>query len=457
MNDSEQQLLLQHLNLGTRVLAAWFDDAKFRAAWAPQTDLFVADWQRAIAAICAARGATLSRDDLILQLDRQGNLKLFENGADGAFEALVGVGVELNPWSAVDRLREVAGARLLMDRLVAIRSELARGDGLGAAREGLATALRDADFASGAKARTVRESLTVAYEHATKRERVRGARTISKRLNATTGGVQKGSVWLLAAGTSWGKSSFIVGTANRVLRDGQRPLVVTVEDPERLFGARLLLARTGVNALRLRQASLRPDEHQLVVNELQAAEDVPWFLSAVGRSAESIAADIRSLVVTHGIDLVMVDYVQRMRLAARSQDKRNEINAIGYMLTDAIKESGAGGILFSQLTEDSSSGKLRARESEDLHNSAEVVLFGKSERSAKLDASGKKQGDVNARKLWVDKVKEGPAKFEIDLDWDSDAARFVSDYAAEDQQQALGIGHPPVDPTYDHLDEEHVA
>ena len=156
-------------------------------------------------------------------------------------------------------------------------------------------------------------------------------------------------------------------------------------------------------------------------------------------------------------DWVALDYVQRMRLAARSQDKRNEINTIGYLLTDAIKESGAGGILFSQLTEDSSTGKLRARESEDLHNSAEVVLFGKSERTAKLDSSGKKQGDVNTRKLWVDKVKEGPAKFEIDLDWDADAARFVSDYADEDRQRALGIEQPPVDPTYDHLDDEHVA
>lgn len=455
MSEAEQQLLARHLNEGARVLAAWFDDAKFRAAWAPQVDLFVADWQRAIAAICAARGDTLTRDDLVLQLERQGKLKLFENGAEGALEALIVVGVELNPWSAVDRLRELAGARLLMERLAAIRGELARGEGMGTARESLATALRDADFTSGAKARTVRESLVVAYQHATKSERQHGARTISKRLNATTGGVQAGTVWLLAAGTSWGKSSFIVGCANRMLRDRKRPLVVSVEDPERLFGARLLLARTGVNALRLRQASLRPEEYNRVTDEVNAAEDVPWFLSAIGRSAESIAADIRSLVVANQIDVVMVDYVQRMRSAERSQDKRNEINKIGYLLTDAIKESGAGGILFSQLTEDSSTGKLRARESEDLHNSAEVVLFGKSERAPKLDSGGKKQGDLISKKIWVEKVKEGPAKFEIDLEWDGESARFVSDYEVEDQQRSLGISQPPLDTTYDDLDDRY--
>src|SRR6185295_1370494 len=220
-----------------------------------------------------------------------------------------------------------------------------------------------------------------------------------------------------------------------------------------LFGSRLLLVRTGVNALRLRQAALHDDEHKLVFNEVQAAEDVPWFLSAIGRSAESIASDIRSLVVTHGIDLVLVDYVQRMRSQERSQDKRNEINRIGYLLTDAIKESGAGGILFSQLTEDTNTGKLRARESEDLHNSAEVVLFGKTERTPKLDGAGKKQGEVTSKKLWLDKVKEGPAKIEIDLEWDPNAARFISDYAAEDQQRDLGL--PPIDSTYDSYDNEY--
>lgn len=445
MNDDAQRLLISHLQTGARVLAAWFDDAKFRAAWSPQPDMFVADWQRAIAAICAARGATLSRDDLVLQLERQGNLKLFEHGAEGVLDALMAP-TELNPWGTVDSLRRVAGERLLIERLHAIRGELERGEGMAGAREALANALRDADFASGAKARTVRESLSVAYKHATERDRKPGCRTISKELDRATGGVVHGGVHLLAAPTSWGKSSFIVGTANRALRDNQRPLIVTFEDPERMFGSRLFLTRTNVHAMRLREARLLNEEHRKLADALADAEDIPWLLPALGRSAEAVAADIRSLVIAHGIDLVMIDYMQRIRLAARSQDRRNEINTICYLLTDAIKESGAGGILFSQITEDAS-GKLKARESEDMHNSAETVLFGKKKITQDVNSDGKKVGEKMEREIWVEKVKEGPVGFSVPLNWNPHSACFISDYDADDRQLALGL--PPPDPHHD--------
>lgn len=450
MSADTQKLLLEHANAGLRVLNAWFDDAKFRKAFAPNPDLFCYDTHKAIAAICQARGATLTRDDLVLQLERQGKLKLWEHGADGALEDLMGR-VELSPWTAVDQLREVAGKRLLRERLVALQHEIDRGDAsLSDARERLAHAQRDADFASGAKARTVRESVTVAYKHATERDRRPGARTISKRLDKATGGITPGSVWLLAAGTSWGKSSFIVATAHRALKDGLKPLIVTVEDPERMFGSRLLLARTNVNALRLRQAELLADELRRVTREVHEAEDAPWLLNAIGRTAEAIASDIRSLVVAHGIDLVMIDYVQRMRLAARSQDKRNEINTIGYLMTDAIKESGAGGILFSQLTENENNGKMKARESEDLHNSAETVLFGKKLVEQEVDSNGKKTGEKKAREIWVEKVKEGPTGFSVPLNWNDHSACFISDYATEDEQRQLGLAPP--EPDYDEYD-----
>jgi replicative DNA helicase len=452
VNDDAQKLMMAHASAGTRVLAAWFDDAKFRAAFVPNEDLFCFDTQKSIARICAARGATLSRDDLILHLDRQQKLKLWENGAEGVLDELLTAQIELNPWAAVDRLREVAGARYLARRAGEIALELLRGESMAAAREGLANALRDADFASGAKAKTVRESMALAYKHATETDRKPGARTISKRLDEATGGITPGTVWLLAAGTSWGKSSFIVAMANRALKDGLRPLVVTVEDPERLFGSRLLLARTNVNALRLRQARLLPDETKRVADSVVEAEDTPWLLPAIGRTAEAIAADIRSLVIAHQIDIVMVDYVQRMRSAERSQDKRNEINRIGYLMTDAIKESGAGGILFSQLTEDTSTGKMKARESEDLHNSAETVLFGITETVPEINASGVKVGEEKLKKLYVKKCKEGPAEFPIELAWNKHSACFISDYDADDRQLALGLVPPPVDPSYDEYD-----
>lgn len=454
-----QKLVLKHIKAGARVLSAWFDDAKFRAAWPPSEELFLSDSQRAIARICAARGATLSRDDLILQLERQGKLKLWEGGAEGVLDDLMGVGVELNPWAAVDRLREVAGQRLLVERLAAIQREIERGDAtIADARTGIAHALHDSDFAAGVKARTVKQSMKLALAHATDKTRKRGARTVSKRLDEATGGITDGVVWLLAAATSWGKSSFQVAVAHRALRDGLRPLIISCEDPERLFASRLMLVRKRMNALRLRRAALRPEEITAAEEATREAEDVPWILNAIGRNVESIASDIRSLVASDQISFVMVDYVQAIRTAEKQQDRRNELAYIGRLLTDAIKESGIGGILFSQLTEDASTGKMRARDCEDLHNAAEVLMFGTHKREAKGARAAAAPQTVSSKDLYVDKVKEGPAKFGIELPWDETSACFISDYDDEDRQRDLGLDRQPqVDSSYDDFDNEHVA
>jgi hypothetical protein len=429
---SSQKLFLQQSGAGDRLLSAWFDDERFRAAWVPAHELFARPDQKAIARVCAARGGGLTRDALVFQLHRADQLKLFENGAEGVL-ATLSAPTALDPWKLVEELRELAGSLLLLERLRATQAELERGEGLGAARTTISTALRDADFASGMKARTVRESVQVAYQRATERDRKPGIRTISAKLDRVTGGIQPDTVWLLAAATSWGKSSFIVATADRALRDGYRPLIVTVEDPEIMFGRRLLQKRSNANALRVREGNLNDDEYKRLTAEMAAAEDVPWLLPAVGRSAEAIAADIRSLVASEAIDFVMVDYVQRIRTATKQQDRRNQVNYVGELLTDAIKESRVGGILFSQLTQDASTGKLRARESEDLHNSAEVLMFGTREREKQLDKhTGHARGESETKKLFVEKVKEGPAGFSIELPWNEHSASFISDYDTPD-------------------------
>src|SRR5690606_38068505 len=164
-------------------------------------------------------------------------------------------------------------------------------------------------------------------------------------------------------------------------------------------------------------------------------EAAPMFLHAVGRPAEAIAADIRSIVKSEGISVVLVDYVQAMRAREKQQDRRLDVYYCGRLATDAIKSPGAAGILFSQLTEDPSTGKLRARDCEDLHNAAEVLLFGRVDEEAKLNDNGQKVGKTLKRWIWVDKVKEGPAKFRVDLEWDAHSACFISDY---DDPRAAG-------------------
>lgn len=433
-----EKLFLAHVERGVHVLCAWFDHNAFRESWKPEAELFATDQQRAIAEVCAAAGAGLDRDGLLLGLRRARKLDLFRDGSE-VLEMVLGPYVP-DPHAALELLRESAALRALRTRLQdALRVVESGVVGLSESRNAVSAAMRSTDGASGVKARTVRELIGGAVAQATAETRQPGMRTISKRLDVATGGIRPGVVWVLAAGTSWGKTSFLCALVDRSLREGRRPLIVSAEDPEVLYGQRLLQVRTRVNALRLREGILNYDELRVISAEAQAAENVPVFLNAIGRPVETVAADIRSLCAAEGITDVYVDYVQRLRPGSNQQDRRNEVNYCALLCTDAIKEAGAGGILFSQLTE-LENGKRRARESEDLHNSAEVLLFGISETEADLDAHGRKTGEQRIiKKLWAEKVKDGPAKFSVELDWDRSAACFVSEY--DDPRQTALFAH----------------
>jgi len=69
------------------------------------------------------------------------------------------------------------------------------------------------------------------------------------------------------------------------------------------------------------------------------------------------------------------------------------------------------------------------------NDAAEVLLFGRVDEEAKLNDNGQKVGKTLKRWIWVDKVKEGPAKFRVDLEWDAHSACFISDY---DDPRAAG-------------------
>lgn len=427
----------RHCELGDRVLAAWFDNPPFRAAWTPEPDLFFLPAQREIARIAASVGPELDVDQLLLTLDRSGSCaKLFPGGAEDVLR-IVRAPFELDPWARLEELREVAARRRLLDALEREAAALRGDDTVTEVRGRIIEAVRASDARSKAAVHTVRGLALQAYEQVTSGRTVAGQRTISAKLDELTGGIMRGDVWCVAAGTSWGKSSFGIACSVRALGDGGRPLIVTFEDPPAKYGRRVLQLRTGVNALRLRDARLLDSEHRYLAEAVDQAEDVPVLLDARGRPAEAVAADIRSMVRSEGITLVVVDYVQAMRARQQQENRRLDVYHCWRLVSEAIKESDAAGMVLSQLTEDEKSGKLRARDCEDVHNAAEVLLFGRLEKATQLDAQGKKIGETTSRWLWVEKAKDGPAKVRVELEWDANSACFRSDY--DDPRAARGL------------------
>lgn len=221
-------------------------------------------------------------------------------------------------------------------------------------------------------------------------------------LNAVLCGLRPEHVTLLAAPTSWGKSSFGVMIADENIKIGVPVLVVSVEDSDIMYGKRIFARRANINAMKLRNNELSPSDLAKLEKEAKEAEEEPFLLNGVGKTVEYCAKAIRELVAERKIGIVICDYVQRFRTTAHAGDRRNQVTYVAETLSNAIKESKAAGVLLSQLkrTEGRRPTMDDVKESGDLENMAEHVLLGYRERSSAA-APWK-------RTLTIPKNKDGP-------------------------------------------------
>lgn len=259
-----------------------------------------------------------------------------------------------------------------------------------------------------------------------------------------TGGLEKEFVWVIAADTSWGKSSHGILVLRENIDLGWLPLIVSWEDPEKLYADRILQSRARVNPFRFkwhrRGRLVLTSEEMGRINEVSKTErHKPMFLDARGRSVEWVAKKIRKIVKAEGVDIVMADYLQAADNEKPQNGRKNEVTYVSRTITDAIKTSGAAGIMYSQLT--IKEGKATpdrhdTKESKDVGNAAETVALG---FIAGKDGVKGKNGMIaqpGEKVLFVDKVKDGPPKRLYRMEWNEQLAFFEPVRRPIDAKQA---------------------
>jgi replicative DNA helicase len=286
----------------------------------------------------------------------------------------------------------------------------------------------------------VHDILSASLTRAMKPRQKRGGTTGSRALDGITGGLRSGFTWVMAAETSFGKSSWAVAVADQNLRSGGRVLIISTEDQPSIYGDRLLARRAKINAKRLRDGCITAEEQASAVATVLRAERDPVYLDAIGKPVEWVLKHLPAMVREYEIDIVIVDYLQEMRSTQKHQDRRLELSFIAGSLRASIKGLGACGILLSQITkkqDGSPPNKYSARDSQDIVNGAEVVVVGYELTTSFTDAGGREWA-AGTKVLKVDKNKNGP-KGTVPMTWDSEIAAFYDE----------------PDPTYDAIDNLH--
>ena len=262
------------------------------------------------------------------------------------------------------------------------------------------------------------------------------------KLDRITGGLRPGFTWLVGADTSWGKSALLLAIADVNLKARRRVLIVSSEDTEDVYGDRLMVRRSRVNAMRYRDGELWTEEKDKVAAVLERAEDVPVYVDARRWPIEDLAPHLTKIIREERIDVIAYDYIQEFRTKRKFQDERVKFREIASVCRHIAKDAKIAGMLFSQLTLDEKTvipNRRNIRECRDIANAAEVIIIGFEPEKEITDQRTGNKINAGTKCVFIDKVKNGPRGGKLAMDWDEESACFntVPDPETERYERAM--------------------
>jgi len=202
-------------------------------------------------------------------------------------------------------------------------------------------------------------------------------------LDEMTSGFQKSDLVIVAARPSMGKTSLVLNMAvNCAVEAGKSIGIFSLEMSKEQLFMRMLTSESRVDAHRFRGGFLGEQDYARLVDAFARLHDARIFIDdtpAVG--ILEMRAKSRRLKLEHGLDLLVIDYLQLMQGRGRFENRQAELASISRSLKILAKELEVPILALSQLSRaPETRGDHRPqlsdlRESGALEQDADVVLF----------------------------------------------------------------------------------
>jgi replicative DNA helicase len=259
-------------------------------------------------------------------------------------------------------------------------------------------------------------------------------------LDQMTGGLQAGELIVIAARPSMGKTAFALNIArNAAVDHGKKVAVFSLEMTTRSLIIRLLSSEAAIDFSSLRKGFLPMTDYrrlQTAADKLTAAEI--WIDDSGSLDILEVKAKSRRLDAEHGLDLVILDYLQLAHAEGQRTRKDLEIAEISKGLKALAKELDIPVIALSQLNrgpEQRDPDKRRPmmgdlRESGAIEQDADVIAFIYRDVVYNKDCD-----DPRLAEIIIEKQRNGPTGT-VKLDFEGRFARFSNRAAREDDMGA---------------------
>jgi replicative DNA helicase len=222
-------------------------------------------------------------------------------------------------------------------------------------------------------------------EVANRKTKVTGLETGFTELDRMTAGLHPADLIIVAARPGLGKTSLCLNIAQHVAIKKRRTVALfSIEMSKEQLVKRLLCAEAEIDAHRINTGYMSKEDWSRLSRAAGALADTRIFVDdSAGISVAEMRSKARRLAMEHGLDLIIVDYMQLMSGSSqRYENRTQEISQISRGLKGLAKEINVPVIAVSQLSRavEARRGDHRPqlsdlRESGSIEQDADLVLF----------------------------------------------------------------------------------
>ena len=211
-----------------------------------------------------------------------------------------------------------------------------------------------------------------------------GISTGFRDLDRDTSGLQKSDLILVAARPSMGKTAFTLNIATYAAMHGHTVAFFSLEMSKEQLVQRMLCSEGGIDSQRLRTGQLEDADWDRLINTADRVSKASIYIDdTAGINIMDLRSKARRLKAEHGLDLIVIDYLQLMQGRARSSsdNRQQEISEISRSLKALARELDVPVVALSQLSRSVESRTVKKpmlsdlRESGSLEQDADIVMF----------------------------------------------------------------------------------
>lgn len=198
-------------------------------------------------------------------------------------------------------------------------------------------------------------------------------------------GLHGGELILVGARPSMGKTSFAINMATHAVRKGKKVAVFSLEMPREQIAMRILCGDARVSLQSVRKGRLRDEEWMRLARSLAPLANSDLYIDDTsGITPGQVRSRCRRLMMDHGLDMIVVDYLQLMGSDSRAESRQVEVSEISRSLKAIAQELKVPLVACAQLSRANEkrggAGGFRPmlsdlRDSGSIEQDADVVMF----------------------------------------------------------------------------------